>query len=283
MSVNWDEVRSRWNCVRGDVGRRHLPSDEHATRGRFGLAVNPVAITGEAGAGKSELADALVRTYVSGERKRSPDSEDRRAMLGIGAHRTRVSIKVIPGQESVQRAAALAETMEGGASPHGVIHVVCWGHTRIWKHSGQRVIGEQLRAEEADVDRESVRRWHLRDEVAEFKTLCDRLIDANSATRLRWLIIAVSKADLYWDRIDEACDYYIPGGSAESAFTALMRDLAEETSLELGVLPMSSRLVNHDFLAGQPSSSPLLDELQRDILRSHFTAELRARLISRRG
>nr|MDT0664158.1 hypothetical protein [Micromonospora sp. DSM 115978] len=152
------------------------------------------------------------------------------------------------------------------ASPHGIIHVACWGHNRVWQLGEQRAIDDTLRGEVPNVDLESVRAWHLRKELAGFQHLCEEIVEGRIATRLRWLIVAVTKCDLYWDRIDEARDYYLPGGSGrESEFAATLRELVARTSVEVAVLPMSSRLIRHQFL---PRLRPL------GVLRTHFCDSL---------
>ncbi|NEE06488.1 hypothetical protein G3M58_08545, partial [Streptomyces sp. SID7499] len=108
--------------------------------------------------------------------------------------------------------------------------------------------------------------------------------DGQLAKRLRWLIVAVSKCDLYWDRLDEARDHYIPGRARrESPFAALMRDLENETSLRLSVLPMASRLIRHQYLPGLPVGTSQLDDAQIGALRTHFGQELQTFITQRNG
>ncbi|PCG87258.1 hypothetical protein CIB93_03610 [Streptomyces sp. WZ.A104] len=284
----WENTRSRWESVRHAVeGGGPAPGPEAATlHGRIGLSVNPVAITGEAGAGKTVLYDALTQSIRSGDSDsaRSPDIEKHATVLRSGSRRTRAAVTVIPGQLSAQRERALTDTMRGDASPHGIVHVVCWGHNRIWQRGAQRDVHEAIAAQGGPVDQEAVRNWHRRKEAADFRLLVDAIIDGQLAQRLRWLIVAVSKSDLYWDRLGEARDHYIPGGSRrESSFAALMRDLQNETSLRLSVLPMASRLIRHQFLPGLPAQTSQLDDAQIGALRTHFGQELQAFITQRNG
>ncbi|GAA0685526.1 hypothetical protein GCM10010193_44280 [Kitasatospora atroaurantiaca] len=286
MSDNWTSIRSRWESIRQAVDGT-LPSPGMGAAlgaGRLGLSVNPVAITGEPGAGKSVLYDALTQAIRTGDRdsRRSPDSEKHRTAFRSGSRRSQASVVVIPGQASEERERALAATMGGTASPHGIIHVVCWGHNRTWQRSGQRDIEEALRREHPDVDRESVRAWHLRKEADDFRDLCERIIEKRAAKRLRWMIVAVSKCDLYWDRIDQARDHYIPGETGnESEFCTQLRDLADETSIDIAVLPMSSRLIRHQFLPGLPTQLFQLDDEQLGVLRTYFSDSLQGFLAAR--
>lgn len=279
MSDNWDSIRSRWESIRQAVDGADLAPGGGAAvgRGRLGLSVNPIAVTGEPGAGKTVLYDALTQAIRTGDRgsTRSSDSEKHRTAFRSGSWRAKASVVVVPGQASEERERALAATMGGTASPHGIIHVVCWGYNRTWQRSGQRDVEEALRAEHPDFDQESVRAWHLRKEVEGFRDLCERIIDQRAARRLRWVIVAVTKCDLYWDRIDQARDHYIPGGTRnESEFCTLLRDLADETSVDLAVLPMSSRLIRHHFLPRLRPQLFQLDDEQLGVLRTHFSSIL---------
>lgn len=198
----WENTRSRWESVRHavDGGGPGAGPGVATLNGRLGLSVNPIAVTGEAGAGKTVLYDALTQSIRTGDSdsSRSPDIEKHTTVLRSGNRRTRAAVTVIPGQLSLQRQRALQDTMRGEASPHGIVHVVCWGHNRIWQRASQRDVQEALAADGA-VDREAVRNWHRRKEAADFRLPVDAIIDGQPAKRLRWLIVAVSKSDLYWD------------------------------------------------------------------------------------
>ncbi|AWL84669.1 hypothetical protein AMK14_20630 [Streptomyces sp. TSRI0445] len=281
----WENTRSRWESVRHavDGGGPGAAVGAATLHGRLGLSVNPIAVTGEAGAGKSVLYDALTQSIRTGDgdSSRSPDIEKHATVLRSGSRRTRAAVTVIPGQLSTQRERALHDTMRGTASPQGIVHVVCWGHNRIWQRGAQRDVHDALAADGV-VDQEAVRGWHLRKEAADFRLLVDAIIDGQLATRLRWLVVVVSKTDLFWDRLDEARDHYIPGPPGrESPFAALLRDLENETSLRLSVLPMASRLIRHQFLPGLPAGTSQLDDTQIGALRTHLGQELQTLITQR--
>ncbi|MFG2640656.1 hypothetical protein ACGFYP_06730 [Streptomyces sp. NPDC048370] len=288
MPDQWDEVRSLWERIRESVDDGSPPPAAAGAVSRGGpkLSGNPVSITGEAGTGKTVLCDALLQAIRSGDRdsERSPDIEKHKAVLRSSGRRTQTAVTVIPGQLSTEREQALTDTMRGNASPHGIIHVTCWGHNRIWKRSAERDVREELEIGGGTVDEEAVRDWHLAKEAADFRVLADAIIDGELAKRLRWMIVVVSKADLFWDRLDAARDYYIPGAApADSRFSASLRDLRSETSLRLGVLPMASRVIRHRFLPGLQNRNSLLDDSQIGGLRGHFSHELQRFIASEGG
>jgi hypothetical protein len=242
-----------------------------------GLAINPITVTGIPGAGKTVFYQALAQSLRSGDpdSTRSRDIEKHMIRLMSGSWRNRAAVTVIPGQDSQERERAMDDTMRGDASPHGLVYFTCWGHNKIWQRSDQREVEERLGEGERVVDEDAVRGWHLNKELMDFRALTDDIIDGRVAKRLRWLIVAVSKVDLYWDRLDEARDYYIPGPQdRRSPFGELLRDLEIETSLRLAVLPMGSRVIRHQFLPGLPSRTSQLDDAQLGVLRANFSGSL---------
>ncbi|MFI5802630.1 hypothetical protein [Streptomyces sp. NPDC051561] len=260
MADTWDEIRAHWDSAVQlvDSDRSRSTEEFGAVSGGLGLSQYPVALTGEPGAGKSVLFDALSGLVGVGdvESRRSPDREEGHRTFLLGARKVRISGVVVPGQESIQRERAMNLILSEKTSAQGLIHVVCWGHNKVWDRTGQRALERNVRAPDGTISPDRTREWHLEKELADFEKLCDRIMETGAATRsLRWVIVAVTKTDLFWDRIDEARDYYIPGSglsrqyqSAESGFCAMLRDLIDHNDrLRVAVLPMSSQLIRHSF------------------------------------
>jgi Cdc6-like AAA superfamily ATPase len=284
MSYDWDAVRAGWESARhaADSGLG-ATGDAQLARGRFGLALRPVTITGSPGTGKTVLYDALTGNVRSGsaDSTRSSDVERHHTAFRSGGDRRKASFAVLQGQDSKERTTALENMTENKKSPHGIIHVTCWGHNRVWESSGERAIEETLRREHPGFGTEEVRAWHLEKETAAFHDLCTRLFNRKNAERLKWLIVAVSKADLYWERISAARDHYIPHNPAhESEFCTLLRDLTNSRDIQVAVLPMSSRLIAHRFLPNLPKRLFQLDYVQIGALGQHFTRTLQGFLDS---
>ncbi|MEU3645456.1 hypothetical protein AB0E59_18890 [Lentzea sp. NPDC034063] len=278
MTYDWNAVRAGWESARNAV-EAALPTTDDARlkQGGIGLAVRPVAVTGTPGTGKSVLYGALTGEVRSGsaDSKRSPDIEEHHTTFASGGDWKTAKFAVLQGQDSKGRTIKLEEMIEGTNSPHGIVHVTCWGHNRIWESIGERAVDRTLRAEDPSFGREDVRAWHIEKETDAFSDLCTRLFDTGNASRLKWLIVAVSKADLYWERISEARDHYIPHDpDKESEFCTLLRDLTSVRDIQVAVLPMSSRIISHQFLPGIPKQYPQLDDVQRGPLGQHFTRTL---------
>ncbi|MFJ4094854.1 hypothetical protein ACIPYS_24975 [Kitasatospora sp. NPDC089913] len=292
MTDVWDDLRRRWQDAYEAVENGDDEDDEgvRLTPTGLGASVNPIAVLGEPGAGKTVLYKSLSLAYRGGasDSTISPRPEKHQSLLRIdGAKQLRLSVVVIPGQASHEREQAMRETMLGDASPRGIIYVTCWGHNRIWHRGVQQEVQETLEYEHGTVTAEDLREWHLEKERADFRELVYRIIDKEVAKRLEWLAVVVSKADLYWDRLDEARDYYIPGGpggpGAESRFCRLMRDLEKETRLRIAVVPMSSRLIRYKPLPGLGAQRSLLDDPQLGPLRRNLGRTVQELLLPERN
>lgn len=197
----------------------------HLLRRRFPL----IAVTGMTGVGKTRLADRL-------SRRNAPDTTG-----GVGSavmeRRTRRSaqgrgfrLRVVPGDNAATRLGALDEVFHD-EPVDGILHVVAYGHAtprRVGGTSGaapQTTREQQLAAELHD--------WsitaHL---IASMAVRRDHPI---------WLVIVVTKADLFPDQLEEAIRYYSPGsGSPFAEKLDELRSLAGGAKLSIDVLPMAT-------------------------------------------
>jgi hypothetical protein len=77
-----------------------------------------------------------------------------------------------------------------------------------------------------------------------------------------WLVIAVTKADLYPDDLDEVVRYYSPGsGSPFGAKLDELRALAGGARLSVDVLPVSSRGGDRTSALSAKTAGVLVDAL----------------------
>jgi hypothetical protein len=188
-----------------------------------------VAVTGMTGVGKTALANKLSRRSAA-----STTAEVGSATMERRTRRTRgltgFRFLVVPGDNAATRLGALDEVFHD-EPVDGILHVVAGGHA-----TPRRTAGTTGRAPEASTEAQ------LAAELEDW-TITSHRIAAMAVRRDRpvWLIIAVTKADLFPDRIDEVVDYYSPGsGTPFGDKLDELRSLAGAARISIDVLPVAS-------------------------------------------
>lgn len=188
-----------------------------------------VALTGMTGVGKTRLADRLARR-ASAEAQAEVGSAvlERRTRRAAGLRGYR--FRVVPGQNAATRLTALDEVFHD-EPVDGVLHVVAFGHATPRRAGGTTGAAQATREDQLAAELED---W----------TITSHRVASMAVRRERptWLIIAVTKTDLYPDQIDDAVAYYSPGGSSPfSAKLDELRSLAGAAKLSIDVLPVCAQ------------------------------------------
>ncbi len=188
-----------------------------------------VAVTGMTGVGKTRLADRLAR--------RASAEEGHEVGSAVMERRTRRTarlrgyrFRVVPGENAATRLGALDQVFHD-EPVDGVLHVVANGYATPRRTGGTS--GAALASREEQ----------LAAELEDWAITAHRIASmAVRRDRPTWLIVAVTKADLFADDVDEAVRYYSPGsGSPFGDRLDELRALAGGAKLSIDVLPVCAQ------------------------------------------
>jgi hypothetical protein len=180
------------------------------------------------GVGKSQLADRLTRRAGNGVPEVGSAVMERRTRRSPKMRGFR--FLVVPGDNAATRLGALDEVFHD-VPVDGVIHVVAYGHATPRRTAGTTGAATASREEQLAAELED---WTITSHrIASMAVRRDRPI---------WLVIAVTKTDLYPHEVDKAVRYYSPGsGSPFGDKVDALRALAGGAKLSIDVLPVSSQ------------------------------------------
>src|SRR5205085_1980084 len=169
-----------------------------------------IAFTGTAGAGKTVLFDHL--TGLAYKPGYVPPLTSQSVEIGkVAAPKKRIRVSVIPGQEAPPRVYAINNIFLGKKPVDGVIHVVSNGFIETRSQAAR----ETLIKEGNLTTLEQYREHQLGQELIDIDSTCELIRQTiYKHHKPTWMLIAVAKADLYYESIAQAERYYSPHGDS---------------------------------------------------------------------
>jgi hypothetical protein len=177
-----------------------------------------IGFFGIPGIGKSVLFDYLNGRGLQPNYVLPPAStraENRRVVF-----RTQhAALCVVPGQDSPPKQEAIDNLFREKAVVDGIIYVVANGLPQL----RNPVARKKLIKDNKITTVAKFQKHHKVLELDELRAVCERIqLSLRGATRKpKWMMVAVTKTDLYQSQLGDVCEYYSPEG--ESPFADYMR------------------------------------------------------------
>jgi hypothetical protein len=177
----------------------------------------------------------------------------------------------VPGQEAPPRLAALEELFSSKKPVDGVIHVVSNGFIELRGEASQSVLVEKGVSTIDDF-----RAHQLALEIKDLNATCERIRQSiHKHKKPKWMLVAVTKVDLYYSSLQQVAKYYSPEGDSE--FVSRLKQLQGQVGTDnfsWDAAPVCSWL--DDFRWNRQTAPSVLKPYQRD----HYLALFANRLES---
>jgi len=185
-----------------------------------------IAFTGIAGIGKTVLFEHLCHAETAD--KLPPASIAAEKGHTVKKHvDKRLRVTVVPGEESSPKFETLTDLFQRGKKIEGVVHVVANGFVEIRDEFARESLATTGKLKTID----QFIKFQRKAELEDLGQTCEVIRQSIARTRTpKWLIVAVTKVDLFQDGLDEAKRYYSPHG--KSLFTQRLNQLQSQVGTD---------------------------------------------------
>ena len=197
-----------------------------------------IAFTGHAGVGKTVLFDHLTgKAFAQGYKP--PGESVREEDEQISAVHKRILLATIPGQQTGPRFKAIDNLFRGQSSVDGVVHVVANGFIEPRSDDLRKDLifkGVDTLAKYREVQ--------ISSELQDLEQTCAIVREALRTHRKpTWLLVAVTKLDLFYDDVGSIRSYYSPEnlGSAFAQRLNRLRNQVGEDNFRWLTVPVCCR------------------------------------------
>ena len=177
---------------------------------------------------------------------------------------------MVPGQEATPRYETLDRLFDAKTPVDGIVHVVCNGFATV-----RNPFARETLARDTGLDTlEAYRSHQLGQELEDLDRTCELLRAASrKARKPAWMLVAVTKADLYEADLMAAQRYYSPHGQSEFAarIARLVAQLGSD-NFRWSAAPVCASL--EDFEWNAQTARSALAEPQRDQVLATFAEVL---------
>jgi len=227
-----------------------------------------VAFFGAAGAGKTVLFDYL--SGIAYKQDYHPPVTSQRSEKTIkkipkdsphGIPKRRLGYIVIPGAESTPRFETIDDLLDKHHGVFGIVHVVCNGFTAIRQEDAKRVLINQYNLKTI----QDFRDYQKQEELKDLDLTCNFVKESiRKYNQPKWMIIALTKVDLYYDALETNIEVYSPLFQ-KSEFSIKLNELQNsvgKANFRLELVPVCSWL--EDFKWNQEVASSQVNQITRN-------------------
>jgi hypothetical protein len=228
-----------------------------------------IAVTGMAGVGKTVLFDHLGgEAYKLGYKPPGKSEEEESGK--VSAKGKRIGFRIIPGDSASPRRESIDGLFLGKKPVDGVIHVVANGYIETRKRVARTALVEDFKLDTLQKYRE----FHLNEELKDLHETCELIRQSCKKHRKpTWLLVAVTKADLFYAKIEEAEEYYSPEGAGDfSRRIKLLQSQVGSDNLRWDARPACAWLDDFEWNGETQPSTLKLDA------RDHYIASFAGQL-----